>query len=292
MSKKTLSGKLRGVNTAVLTPYNEKGLQIKEFANFLKRQKDNNIASITVCGTTGEGALLSQMEKTAVIKQAVEIYGDCVIVNAGEIQPKRTIENCIVAQNAGASAALVITPYYTTTTQQGIIDYYTYVNRKTDLPVIAYNVPARTGFNIETETVLTLMKNGVIQGIKQANGDVADSAFLSSNGLAVFCGDDNLAPLFSALSARGCISVVSNVYPKLMVQNTELKNGKIDLEKYQDLLQICRLFFASKNPIATKYFAYKNRLISEYFLRLPLCKISAELQSKIDVELTNFEKYL
>lgn len=167
----------KGAGSAVPTPFNENGINLKEFKKFLQFQIGNDIDALIVCGTTGESATMTKEEKIDVIKCAVEIAHKNktstrkipVIAGTGSNNTKEAIEMSKVAESLGVDGVLVVTPYYNKTTQEGLIAHYKVIAESINIPIILYNVPSRTGMNIEPETCLELSKIDNIVAIKEAS---------------------------------------------------------------------------------------------------------------------------
>ena len=167
----------KGAGSAVPTPFTNDGVNLKEFKKFLQFQIDNDIDALIVCGTTGESATMTKEEKIDVIKCAVEIAHKNetstrkipVIAGTGSNNTKEAIEMSKVAESLGVDGVLVVTPYYNKTTQEGLIAHYKVIAESINIPIILYNVPSRTGMNIEPETCLELSKIDNIVAIKEAS---------------------------------------------------------------------------------------------------------------------------
>lgn len=167
----------KGAGSAVPTPFNENGVNLEEFKRFLQFQIDNDIDALIVCGTTGESSTMTKDEKIAVIKCAVQIANKNktstrkipVIAGTGSNNTKEAIEMSKIAESLGVDGVLVVTPYYNKTTQKGLIAHYKAIAENIDIPIILYNVPSRTGLNIEPETCLELSKIDNIVAIKEAS---------------------------------------------------------------------------------------------------------------------------
>ena len=183
----------KGAGSAVPTPFNENGVNLEEFKRFLQFQIDNDIDALIVCGTTGESSTMTKDEKIAVIKCAVQIANKNktstrkipVIAGTGSNNTKEAIEMSKIAESLGVDGLLVVTPYYNKTTQKGLIAHYKAIAENINIPIILYNVPSRTGLNIEPETCLELSKIDNIVAIKEASGDISQVA-----KIAHLCGDN------------------------------------------------------------------------------------------------------
>ena len=179
----------KGAGSAVPTPFNENGVNLEEFKKFLRFQIDNDIDALIVCGTTGESATMTKNEKIDVIKCAVEVTNSYkteiinnstsqniksqkkipVIAGTGSNNTKEAIEMSKIAESLGVDGVLVVTPYYNKTTQKGLVAHYKAIAESISIPIILYNVPSRTGMNIEPETCLELSKIDNIVAIKEAS---------------------------------------------------------------------------------------------------------------------------
>ena len=167
----------KGAGSAVPTPFDENGVNLKEFERFLQFQIDNDIDALIVCGTTGESATMTKEEKIDIIKCAVEVAHKNktstrkipIIAGTGSNNTKEAIEMSKIAESLGVDGVLVVTPYYNKTTQKGLIAHYKAIAESISIPIILYNVPSRTGMNIEPETCLELSKIDNIVAIKEAS---------------------------------------------------------------------------------------------------------------------------
>lgn len=161
----------KGCGTAIATPFKADTVNIPEFKKLLNYQINNKCDAIIVCGTTGESATLSTEEKTELIKCSIKTCNKKipVIVGTGSNNTKKAIEQSKLAEKLGADGLLVVTPYYNKCSQKGLIDYYSTIAASVKLPIILYNVPSRTGVNIEPQTCLELSKISNIVAIKEAS---------------------------------------------------------------------------------------------------------------------------
>ena len=250
----------KGCGTAISTPFNEKGVNLQEFSKLVEDQIQKEVDSIIVCGTTGESATMTEEEKLETIKCAVKVSNGRVpiIAGTGSNNTKAVIEMNRKVQNLGVDGVLIVTPYYNKTTQEGLVKHYTEIASRTNLPIILYNVPSRTGLNILPETAFKLSKIENIVAIKEASGDlsqIAKLANLCKDNLNIYSGnDDQILPILS-LGGIGVISVLSNVRPKYthdMCYN--FFNGKIkEATKMQiDAIPLINALFSEVNPIPVK----------------------------------------
>ncbi|MBR3747847.1 MAG: 4-hydroxy-tetrahydrodipicolinate synthase, partial [Selenomonadaceae bacterium] len=224
----------KGAAVAIVTPFDETGINFAELGRIIDDQIANQTDAICITGTTGESATMSDEEHRAAIKFAVEhVKGRVpVIAGAGSNETSYAIKLSQEAENVGADAVLIVTPYYNKCTQNGLVAHYTKIADSINLPVIVYNVPSRTGVNIKPETYAKLAEHPRIVATKEANGDltsVLHTRKLCGDKLAVYSGnDDQIIPILS-LGGSGVISVLSNVAPRqthMICQN--YFDGKVD----------------------------------------------------------------
>src|SRR5574344_1559821 len=250
----------KGCGTAIATPFTKDGINYDEFTNLLENQINKGVEAIIVCGTTGEASTMTEKEKKDVIKFVVDIVHNRipVIAGTGGNNTKNVIEQCKYAQKIGADGVLIVTPYYNKTTQRGLIEHYSVISKSTDLPIILYNVPGRTGLNIEPETCKKLCEIENIVAIKEASGNISQVAKIANmcgEKLKIYSGnDDQILPVLS-LGGIGVISVLSNVEPGYVheiVQN--YLDGNIKRASIMQLqcLDLINNLFSEVNPIPIK----------------------------------------
>ena len=271
----------KGVGSAVPTPFDENGVNISEFRKFLQFQIDNNVDALIVCGTTGESSTMTKDEKIIAINCALEVANEKipVIVGTGSNNTREAIEMSKIAERLGADGILVVTPYYNKTTQQGLIAHYKAIAESVSLPIILYNVPSRTGVNIEPQTCLELSKIDNIVAIKEASGNISQVAQISNlcgDNLCIYSGnDDQIIPICS-LGGIGVISVLSNIKPKFVHDMVyDFLDGNIDKARKMQLnvLPLINSLFSEVNPIPVKYAL--NELGFKFGVpRLPLIEFS------------------
>lgn len=271
----------KGVGSAVPTPFDENGVNISEFRKFLQFQIDNNVDALIVCGTTGESSTMTRDEKIIAINCALEFANEKipVIVGTGSNNTREAIEMSKIAERLGADGILVVTPYYNKTTQRGLIAHYKDIAESVSLPIILYNVPSRTGVNIEPQTCLELSKIDNIVAIKEASGNISQVAQISNlcgDNLYIYSGnDDQIVPICS-LGGIGVISVLSNIKPKFVHDMVyDFLDGNIDKARKMQLniLPLINSLFSEVNPIPVKYAL--NELGFNFGVpRLPLVEFS------------------
>ena len=271
----------KGVGSAVPTPFDENGVDISEFRKFLQFQIDNNVDALIVCGTTGESSTMTRDEKIIAINCALEVANEKipVIVGTGSNNTREAIEMSKIAEKLGVDGILVVTPYYNKTTQRGLIAHYKAIAESVSIPIILYNVPSRTGVNIEPQTCLELSKIDNIIAIKEASGNISQVAQISNlcgDNLYIYSGnDDQIVPICS-LGGIGVISVLSNIKPKFVHDMVyDFFDGNIDKARKMQLnvLPLIDSLFSEVNPIPVKYAL--NELGFNFGVpRLPLVEFS------------------
>ena len=278
--KKTI---FEGAATAIITPLTESGVDYKAFGKLIDWQIAEGIDAIVVCGTTGEGSTLTDEEHKAAISFAIEHTAGRVPIIAGtgsndiEYAKNLTKYSC----EAGADAMLVVTPYYNKATQKGLITSFNTLADLSDKPIILYNVPSRTGCNIQPATCKILSEHENIVAIKEASGNisqVAEIAQLVGDNMDIYSGnDDQIIPVLS-LGGKGVISVLSNIMPKetsLMVHKYLEGDVKGALKMQLDYLPLINSLFTEVNPIPIKS-AMAKMGWCENFLRLPLTPMESD----------------
>ncbi|MBP3830917.1 MAG: 4-hydroxy-tetrahydrodipicolinate synthase [Clostridia bacterium] len=273
----------QGCGTAIATPFNEEGVNLKEFAKLLEEQIDQGVDAIIVCGTTGESATMTEEERLQTIECAVKTSKGRVpiIAGTGSNNTKAVIEMNKKVEKLGVDGVLIVTPYYNKTTQKGLIEHYKIIAQNTTLPIILYNVPSRTGVNILPQTCLELSKIENIVAIKEASGNIsqiAEIASLCRDNLNIYSGnDDQIIPILS-LGGKGVISVLSNIKPKYTHDMCEkFFEGEIEeaCKMQIDAIPLIKALFSEVNPIPVK--AGLNMIGYDYGIpRLPLIEMSDE----------------
>ncbi len=278
----------KGCATAISTPFNENGVNIEEFKKLLENQIEEKVDAIVVCGTTGEASTMTEEEKIQTIKCAVEVSNKRVpiIVGTGSNSTEAVIKMNEKVEKLGVDGLLIVTPYYNKTTQNGLIEHYKKIAENTELPIILYNVPSRTGVNIKPQVCLELSKIPNIVAIKEASGDmaqIAEIANLCKEELAIYSGnDDQILPVL-ALGGKGVISVLSNIKPNYTHNICyNFFEGKINeaIKMQIDAIPLIKILFSEVNPIPVK--AALNILGYDYGKpRLPLVDMTDEGKQKL-----------
>ena len=251
-----------GAGVAVITPMHDNGsIHFDVLGQILEDQIARGTDAIIICGTTGECSTMTDAEQLSAIKFAVDTVAHRVPVVAGA-GSNDTAHGCALAAgaaNCGADALLMVTPYYNKTSQAGLIAHFTAMAEAGGIPVILYNVPSRTGVNIKPETAQKLSEHPLINGIKEASGNiaqVAQIAALCGDALNLYSGnDDQVLPLLS-LGGKGVISVVSNIAPPLVHNCCKawFDGDTAEARRLQlEMLPLCDAMFCDVNPIPVKY---------------------------------------
>ena len=285
-----------GCGTALVTPFTENGINFPVLKDLLEFQINNGADSIILCGTTGEAATMSLQEKKDVFKFAVETVNKRVpiIAGTGSNNTKSVIELSKYAEDVGVDGLLIVTPFYNKTTQLGIIEHYRTISEHTYLPIIVYNVPSRTGLNIEALTCLELSKIPNIVGIKEASGNLSQITKISSlcgDNLPIYSGnDDQILPIMS-LGGIGVISVLSNLIPKYVHNMVfDYLSGNITLARDSQIkaVPLINSLFSEVNPIPVK-FALNKMGFNVGNVRLPLVKMSKPNSEILEKEMKKFK---
>ena len=273
----------KGSCTAIVTPFNEHGVDYERLKKNLEFQYENGTSAIVVCGTTGENATHTPNEHDELVRVTVRTVNGRMKVIAG-IGSNNTENALRAAENAkysGADAVLMVTPYYNKTTQKGLIEHFSYVADRVDIPMILYNVPSRTGIGITADTCKVLSQHPNINGIKEASGDISLAAKIRSlcgDDLYIWSGNDDCTIPLMSLGALGVISVASNIVPgavaKLCALCLEGSYAEAT-ELYAKYASLFSALFIETNPIPVKA-AMKMMGMGSGILRLPLTEISQE----------------
>ncbi|MBQ7579729.1 MAG: 4-hydroxy-tetrahydrodipicolinate synthase [Clostridia bacterium] len=285
--KKTI---FTGAGVAIITPFDDdNNINFTKFKELIDRQIENGTDAIIVAGTTGEGAALSTQEHISAVRFGVETVNKRVPVIAG-CGSNDTRYGVILANEcvaAGVDGLLMVTPYYNKTSQNGLVRHYNYIADRVDAPIIVYNVPSRTGVNIQPETYAELCKHPNIVATKEANGDISAlerTISLCGDELGIYSGNDDQIAVFMALGAKGVISVLSNVCPKAAHDIAQLGlEGKYSESVALQLkyLRLCNDLFIDVNPIPVKMTLNKMGL-NAGDLRLPLCNMTQDKEKILD----------
>ncbi len=279
--------KLRGTYTALVTPFRDGAVDEDALKAFLEFQVREGIDGVIPCGTTGEASTLSYEEHERVIALTVKWVGDKVpvIAGTGSNSTKETIELTEIAKNLGAHMALVVAPYYNRPTQAGLYNHFRQIAEEVDIPLVLYNIPARTGVNMLPDLVARLAQIPNIAGVKEASGSVqqtADIYRLTKGEFPILSGDDNLFLPMMSVGATGVISVVSNILPARMKALgdafLEEKDPVNALDLHVWLMPFFHGLFIETSPAPVKEALYHMGMI-EKGIRPPLCGLTEQNSS-------------
>ena len=277
-----------GSSTAIITPFRDGKVDYKKFAELIDMQIAGGTAAIIVCGTTGESSTQSLEEHTSTIDFCVKHTGNRikVVAGTGSNDTHDALRLSQAAEQSGADACLLVTPYYNKTTQRGLVKHYTFIADRIGIPMILYNVPSRTGLSIAAETYKELSKHPNINGVKEASSNFAlISATLNACGddLFIWSGNDEETVPMMSLGAKGVVSVLTNIIPSAMAQLTSLcleGDFKKASEIHFKYLDIMSKLFIEVNPMPVK--AAMNLMgmdVGEP--RMPLCDLAPENLEKL-----------
>lgn len=284
-----------GCGTALVTPFRGNRVDFDALEGLIDWQIEEGVDALVILGTTGEPSTITDAERPAIIECTVARAGQKVpvIVGTGSNDTKTAIRQSVEAQTLGADGLLVVTPYYNRASQEGLAMHYAAIAERVDLPIIMYNVPARTGVNLLPQTVAALARHPNLCGVKEASGNirqVTDLAAACGEGIAVYCGNDDQVVPAMALGARGVISVAANVIPRSMREMTMAwlqGDPKRALDLQLKALPLIRALFSEVNPIPVKAALARMGLIEET-LRLPLWPLSEDKAEALNRELKRY----
>jgi len=255
-----MSARFEGVYTALVTPFRDDTVDEKALGDLVESQITAGVDGLVPCGSTGESATLSHAEHQRVVEVVVEAARGRVpvVAGTGSNSTREAIALTLHAREAGASAALLISPYYNKPTQAGIAAHYETIARETQFPLIVYNIPGRTASNIQPETLARLAENELIVGVKEACGSLDQIAHVIAScpdDFSVLSGDDALTLPLLALGGQGVISTSSNVVPYEMVEMVRAF-GEGDVHRarriHYRVLPLFDALFCETNPIPLK----------------------------------------
>ena len=273
----------KGSCTALVTPLNESGIDYERLRKNIDLQYENGTAAIVICGTTGENAVQNQAEHDELVRVAVNHTAGRmkVIAGIGSNDTQHALHNAQNAKAVGADGVLMVTPYYNKSTQKGLVEHFTYVADRVEIPLILYNVPSRTGIGISAETYKTLSAHPNINGVKEASGDfslIGKTIALCGDDLFLWSGnDDNTVPMM-AMGALGVISVASNLVPGVLSKLCALcldGDYAAAAALYGKYAALFSTLFIETNPIPVKT-AMRLCGLDSGLMRLPLTDMSEE----------------
>ncbi len=278
-----------GVGTALVTPFTASGaVDEAEFRRLVERQVKGGVHFVVPCGTTGETPTLSRSERETLVRIAVEVCTGKipVLAGVGGYDTAEIAELAHATEALGVQGLLSVTPYYNKPTQEGLFQHYQAIASKTSLPIIVYNVPGRTGCNVEPKTLARLATLPTIVGVKEASGNMTqmcEVCRIVPPEFQVLSGDDALALPLMAVGGRGVISVASNIVPDRMAAlvNAALAGDFAAARaQHQALLPLMLVNFIESNPIPVKAALAMLGLCSDVY-RLPMVRPSEASRGKI-----------
>jgi len=287
--------RLKGCGTAIITPFKQdESIDEVAFRRFIEFQINGGVDFLVACGTTGESVTMSEAEQARVVELTIEYAAGRVpvVAGAGGYNTREVIEKIHRYEKLGADAILSVTPYYNKPTQEGLYQHYRVIAETTKLPIILYNVPGRTGCNMEPATVTRLAQIGNIVATKEASGNIsqiAEIASLVDEGFKIFAGDDSVVLPVAALGGVGVISVASNLLPRLV---SDLCHASVEgrLEEARrlnrQLTPIFKAMFIESNPVPVKTALALTGMIEEVY-RLPMAPMSKDNRTKLEQVLTD-----
>ncbi len=269
-----------GSGVAIVTPFKNGSIDFDKMGELVEMHIANQTDAIIVCGTTGESATMPDAEHISVVEYCVQKAAGRIpiVAGAGSNDTSHGVQLSAMMQKVGADALLSVTPYYNKATQKGLIRHYTEIAKAVDIPIILYNVPSRTGVNIDPHTLLELSEIDNIVGVKEAGGNISQVAKIASlcgDKMAIYSGDDDMIVPVMSLGGVGVISVVANILPKETHEITarcfagDYKGAR---ELQLKLYNLIKALFIEVNPIPVK--TAMNLLgydVGE--LRMPLCEM-------------------
>ncbi|MEO7192239.1 MAG: 4-hydroxy-tetrahydrodipicolinate synthase [Vicinamibacterales bacterium] len=285
-----------GLGTALITPFTAGGaLDEGAVRRLAARQVEAGVHFLVPCGTTGEAPTLSMSERVRLVELVVdEVEGHAMVMaGAGGYDTREVIQAVRAFQDVGAHGILSVTPYYNRPTQDGLYQHYRAIADTTKLPIMVYNVPGRTGCNVEPSTLARLAQIPNIIGVKEASGNMTqmtEICRLMPPEFIVLSGDDALALPLMAIGGRGLISVASNEVPAEMVELIEAaEHGDYESARrwHHKMLPLMQMNFVEANPIPVK-FAMAAMGLCEEIYRLPMTSPSAASQEKIVATLKDY----
>ena len=286
-----------GAGVAIITPFDKDGqIDFERFSKLIEFQIANKTDAIIVCGTTGEGSTLSVKERLRLFSHAVtQVHGRVpVIGGTGSNSSFFTLDLAKEAELTGIDAHLMVTPYYNKTSQKGLLKHFNFLADNLTKPIIVYNVPSRTGMNIEPETYKELSNHDNIIGVKEADPNISKlikSLALCGDCLDFYIGNDDLITVSAYLGCKGVISVLSNILPRFTRDMTHSAiNGNIDTANtmQSSVIELIDSLFCDVNPIPIKT-AMKLLDYDIGYLRGPLCDMPTEKLMRLQSTIKKYE---
>jgi 4-hydroxy-tetrahydrodipicolinate synthase len=286
-----------GCGTALVTPFRRDGsVDESAVARLAKRQVDQGIHFLVPCGTTGESPTLTEDERVRVVEIVVEQARGRVpvLAGAGGYDTREVIHTALRMKHAGAQGILSVTPYYNKPTPDGLVAHYSAIAKAVELPIVVYNVPGRTGVNVDAATIARLASVPHIAGVKEASGNVTQACEICATvpgSFIVLSGDDALTLPIMAVGGRGIVSVASNEIPAEMSRMVELaEEGNFEAARqlHTRLLPLMQVNFIESNPIPVKAAMAMLGLLQEQY-RLPMVPPRAASREKVAAVLQSLD---
>lgn len=284
-----------GSAVALVTPFTQEGIHFDALKRLLDFQLDNGTDALVICGTTGEPATMTVEEKHAVMQTAIQHVAGRrpVILGTGGNNTAAVIRESKYAEDLGADALLIVTPYYNKCSQEGLLRHYFAIAEQTALPIILYNVPGRTGVNLLPATAARLAEHPRLAAIKEASGNIsqiAETIRLTRGRMDIYSGNDDQTLPILALGGKGVISVSANVIPRIMHDICALYlSGKTDEARdlFLEYNPLNLALFTDVNPIPVKT-ALNHMGFAAGPLRLPLCEMSQAAEAALTETLRHY----
>ena len=284
-----------GSAVALVTPFTQEGINFDALKRLLDFQIDNGTDALVICGTTGEPATMTVEEKHAVMQTAIQHVAGRrpVILGTGGNNTAAVIQESKYAEDLGADALLIVTPYYNKCSQEGLLRHYFAIAEQTALPIILYNVPGRTGVNLLPATAARLAEHPRLAAIKEASGNIsqiAETIRLTRGRMDIYSGNDDQTLPILALGGKGVISVSANVIPRVMHDICALYlSGKTDEARdlFLEYNPLNLALFTDVNPIPVKT-ALNHMGFAAGPLRLPLCEMSPAAEAALTETLRRY----
>lgn len=290
--------KIIGAMSALITPFKNGKIDFTSYERIIKRQIKYGIDACIPTGTTGEATTLSHKEHMECIEAAIDICKNTntkILAGAGSNSTKEAIELAKFAQKAGADGILCVSPYYNKPTQSGLYKHFMEISNNIDIPIMLYNIPSRTGVDIDTSTMKKLFLDSKnIYGVKEASGKISKVIEINAKipGFKIVSGEDLINHSILASGGCGVISVTSNILPNMivdLVNNAKEKKYDDNLIISAKLYDINKILFCETNPIPIKTAMWLVGLIDSLEFRLPLDKISEENLKLLKKTLEKYE---
>ena len=289
-----MASTLRGTFTALVTPMNRDGsIDFGALEALVDAQLAGGITGLVPCGTTGEACTLTGPERAQVISRvAKRVAGRVpVIAGTGTNNTAESIEHHKRAQQAGATHALVVTPYYNKPSPEGLYRHHAALAEAVDLPIILYNIPGRTGSDMKPDLLTRIAGLPAVVGVKEASGDLDRVQAIRRTtrpGFSILSGDDSNVVSLVLLGGDGVISVLSNLLPAEMVAMVQAAlDGRVDKarEWHYKLRDVMAAMFIESNPVPVKAAMARRSMLKDHY-RLPLCEMQPENRKQLERVLT------